>query len=133
MCEDKAQPAKLLIVKSVTELTSGKKCCSVNNGRSHRHLIRAENQRREYVHIKGNVSTRSATKQFTFTHGLHTKDDWDVDFLAYGQQTSAQQAEIKIGAVHSPGEDIEALLEYAYDDPFGKVYQPFTLTIPVIL
>src|SRR5258708_6313153 len=116
MCEDKAQPVKLLIVKSVTELSSGKKCCAVNNGSPHAHAIKAENQRYEKVHIKGNVVTRSRKKQLSFSSAGSARTDWDVDFLAYGQSISGQAADIIIGSVHSYKEDIEAHLEYEYDD-----------------
>ena len=71
MCEDKAQPVKLLIIRSVTELSSGKKCCAVNNGSPHAHAIKAENQRYEKVHIKGNIVTRSTKKQLTFSSAWH--------------------------------------------------------------
>jgi hypothetical protein len=133
MCEDRKQPAKLLTVKSVTELASGRKCCAVNNGSAHNHSLKAENQRREKVHIKGSVTTRSAKKQVSFSRAGSTGDDWDVDFLAYGQQISAQHAAITVGSVHSPTEDIEARLEYEYDDPFSTGYTSFSLTIPVTL
>ena len=133
MCEDKKQPAKLLAVRSLTELTSGRKCCAVNYGNAHNHCLKAENQRREKVHIKGRVTTRSTKKQVSFSRSGSTNDDWDVDFLAYGQQISTQHAAITVGAVHSPTEDIEASLEYEYDDPFSTGYTSFNLTIPVIL
>jgi hypothetical protein len=133
MCEDKKHPAKLLIVRSLTQLASGKKCCSINNGSAHYHCVKAENQRRERVHIKGTVITRCANKQLSFAHTGHTRHDWDVDFLAYGQQISAQNATIVIGTVHSPTEDIEARLEYEYDDPFSKGYIGFSIMIPVTL
>ena len=67
MCEAKVQPVKLLIVKSVTELSTGKKCCAVNNGSPNVHRVAAENQRREKVHVKGRVDTRSTAKQLTFS------------------------------------------------------------------
>ena len=133
MCEDKRHPANLLMVKSLTELASGKKCCAVNNGKPHHHCLKAENQRREKVHIRGNVTTRSPNKQLDFTQAGRTGPDWDVDFLAYGQQITEQRAAISIGTVHSSAEDIEAQLEYEYDDPFSSGYTSFSLTIPVKL
>jgi hypothetical protein len=134
MCEDKSQPAKLLTVRSLTQLVAGKKCCAVNNGSPHNHCIKAENQRRERVHIKGTVTTRSAKKQLSFARAGNTRgDDWDVDFLAYGQQITTQHAAIIIGSVHSPTEDIEAHLQYKYDDPFSTGYTNFSIAIPVTL
>lgn len=135
MCEDKNSPVKLLAVKSVTELMSGKKCCSVNNGSPHRHCIKAENQRREKVHIRGNVITRSNNKQLMFSNIGNAEEAWGVDLLAYGQCISIQSASIMVGRVHSKQEDIVANLEYRYDDPFNpdRGYTRFSLTIPVTL
>jgi hypothetical protein len=133
MCEGKKQPASLLTIRSVTRLASGKKCCAVNNGSPHNHCIKAENQRREKAHIQGTVSTRSANKQLSFAHAGQTHQDWNVDFLAYGQQISTQHATIIVGTVHSSSEDVEARLEYEYDDPFSTGYTSFSITIPVSL
>jgi hypothetical protein len=133
MCEDKRQPASLLIVRSVTALSSGKKCCAINNGKLHEHRIKAENQRHEWVHIRGNVTTRSARKQMTFTRAGVTGNDWDVDFIAYGQTVTSQEATIAVGTVHSLSEDIKADLEYLYADPFNTAYAGFSVMIPVTL
>jgi hypothetical protein len=133
MCEDKRQPASLLIVKSVSALSSGKKCCAVNNGKPHEHRIKVENQRHEWVHIQGKVMTRSAHKQMTFTRAGMKGDEWDVDFIAYGQTISSQEATITVGTVHSKSEDIKADLEYCYDDPFNTTYTGFSMMIPVTL
>lgn len=133
MCEDKCQPTSLLIVKSMSALSSGKKCCAVNNGKPHEHRIKAENQRYEWVHIRGNVTTRSARKQMTFTCAGVTGDGWDVDFMAYGQIITSQEASITVGTVHTKSEDIKADLEYLYDDPFNTKYTGFSMMIPVSL
>jgi hypothetical protein len=133
MCEDKNQPASLLLVRSISALCSGKKCCAVNNGKPHEHRIKAENQRHERVHIRGNVTTRSARKQMTFTRAGVTGNDWDVDFIAYGQTVSSQEAAIAVGTVHSKSEDIKADLEYCYDDPFNTSYAGFSMMISVNL
>jgi hypothetical protein len=132
MCEQSVEPVKLLKIKSVAEAL-GNKCCFVNNGKPHAHVLKAENQRRERVHVKGHVTTRSAKKQLIFLSAGNTGDDWTVDFIAYGQRISSQQADIIIGAVHSRNEDIEAELQYEYDDPFSQGYTSFSLTIPVNL
>jgi len=133
MCEDKRQPASLFIVKSVSALSSGKKCCAINNGKPHEHRIKAENQRHEWVKIRGKVTTRSLCKQMTFTCAGVTGSDWDVDFVAYGQTISSQEAAITVGTVHSKSEDIQADLEYCYDDPFNTTYTKFSMLIPVNL
>ena len=133
MCEAKVQPVKLLIVKSVTELSTGKKCCAVNNGSPHVHRVAAENQRREKVHVKGRVDTRSTAKQLTFSVSGNSGSNWDVDFLAYGQVVSSQYADVSVHSKRSGNEDIVADLEYKYDDPFTTTYTPLSLTIPVTL
>jgi hypothetical protein len=133
MCDATVQPVKLLIIRSVTELASGNKCCSLNNGKPHVHCLKAENQRRERVHIKGKVTTRSLSKQLSFSRAGTTGSEWVVDFLAYGQRISTQQADITLTTVHSPTEDLTADLEYEYDDPFSKGYSSTSVTIPVTL
>lgn len=133
MCEAKANPVKLLVLISITELTSGGKCCSVNNGRSHSHLIKAENQRREKIHIRGTVKTRSRVKQLMFNKMGTKQNEWSVDFIAYGQRQSFEEAEIHVVQIHSKAEDIEADLEYRYDDPFDQTYKRLPMTIGVKL
>ena len=133
MCEKEARPLKLLVLTSVTEVSSGRKCCAVNNGRPHTHVIRAENQRREKIHIRGVVRTRSSVKQLMFSKVGSTADEWNVDFNAYGQIISSEEAQIHVGAVHSKMEDIEAELEYRYDDPFDANYKTLSMTIGVTL
>jgi hypothetical protein len=90
MCEDSKNPVKLLVLTSISQLLSGTKCCSVNNGKPHVHCIKAENQRHEKIHIKGTVSTRSGSGQLSFT--LASTPQWDVDFFAYGQRVKNETA-----------------------------------------
>jgi hypothetical protein len=134
MCEDRSQPASLLVVKSVTKLyPSGKKCCKVNNGVVHTHSIEVENQRREKTKVWGTVKTRSVSKQLFFGVGSASSPEWTVDILAYGQRVSSSSKGIIIKNVNSATEDIEADLQYEYDDPFSTGGKPFSITIPVTL
>jgi hypothetical protein len=133
MCEDSARPVKLLILTSLTELAHGKKCCSVNNGKPHVHRIKAENQRHEKVHVRGNVTTRSGLGQLAFAKGASSGQQWSVDFLAYGQKITSEAANILVQTVQKSAEDIEANLEYKYDDPWSNAYSSLTLTVGVQL
>lgn len=133
MCEDSANPVKLLILTSLSEVVTGKKCCSVNNGKPHVHRIKAENQRHEKVHVRGHVTTRSGLGQLKFAKTGNSGAQWAVDFLAYGQRITSEAADIVVHTVQKTGEDIEANLEYRFDDPWDKNYSSLTLTIPVQL
>lgn len=133
MCEATYNTRRLLVFKSVTELSSGKKHCNLNNGLKHLHAVKAENRRHEIVLVKGKVRTYSASKQIEFISRGVRGDTWDVNFQALGQQVSRDEAETKVRKVHSRTEDIIADLEYSFDDPFEAEPEPFSLTIRVNL
>lgn len=133
MCEDTLDTGRNLTFTSVTELQSGAKHCSVNDGRSHFHCIKTENRRREIATVVGSVRTHSLRKQIDFLRNSAALPTWDVDLQALGYSKSCDKAEIQVHGPHSSTEDIVAELMFEFDDAFPREDDAHTLTIRVNL
>jgi hypothetical protein len=132
MCED-SKNKRLLVFRSVTERSPGKKHCDLNNGQRHHHVIKVENRRHEIVLVQGRVRTFSSLRQLEFLKNGVRAATWDPNFQALGQMTSEECAQTVVNVGFSQTEDIIADLQYSFDDPFSPQPDTVKLTIRVNL